>query len=217
MLSLVKSLSPARLVCGCWLAAGMACIPLDEITQPYLTELGRQPWPRCLAERWQDLGATYGILLFLLVGLATWRVDRGRTFIQFAICVSAVGAAAQVVKHVVGRVRPHAAGDSTLFLGPLGIFNSGPNVPIDSMPSGHTAAAFAMATVLALRWPSTRWAVFPLAIGVGISRTLVDRHFPSDVVLGSLLGTTLAVAAWNWSANLCRGPCTGTELTDEVS
>lgn len=216
MFGLVKSLSPARFAFGCWLATGMACIPLDEFVQPYLTELGREPWLRSLAGQWQDLGGTFGILLFLGAGLVTLPLDRGRNFMRFAICISTVGVAAQLVKHIVGRVRPHAAEDGTLFLGPLGIFNSGPSVPIDSMPSGHTAAAFAMATVLALRWPMTRWTVYPLAIGVGIARTLVDRHFPSDVALGSLLGTTLALAAWNWSRNIQRGDCAGAESLEEA-
>lgn len=59
---------------------------------------------------------------------------------------------------------------------------------IDSMPSGHTAAAFAMATALAWRWPKARCLWYLLAGGVGIARMLVDRHFLSDVILGALLG-----------------------------
>ena len=186
-----------RVLIACWLVAGLACVLLDETIQPTLTVYGRQPAVHWIAVYWQDLGAAPGILLFLMVGLAASFVEHGYTFVRFAACVSSAGVAAQLIKYTVGRARPHSIDDTTRFLGPFGVLNFGDPLPIDSMPSGHTAAAFAMAAALAFRWPASGWICYPLAVGVGMSRTLVDRHFPSDVILGALVGIVITTVIWN--------------------
>lgn len=61
------------------------------------------------------------------------------------------------------------------FYGPFAWFRISHGVRIDSMPSGHTAAAFAMATVLSLRWPRAQIVWYSLAVGVGACRILNRR------------------------------------------
>jgi undecaprenyl-diphosphatase len=61
-----------------------------------------------------------------------------------------------------------------------------------SLPSGHTAAAFLMATIIASFFPSLALISFTWATLVGLSRILLGVHFPLDVVLGAILGSTLA-------------------------
>ena len=58
-----------------------------------------------------------------------------------------------------------------------------------SYPSGHTARAFAAATVLFISLGGKgRW-LFPiLALGSGLSRLLLGVHFVPDVIGGALLG-----------------------------
>ncbi len=58
-----------------------------------------------------------------------------------------------------------------------------------SYPSGHTARAFAAATVLFISLGGKgRW-LFPiLALGAGLSRLLLGVHFVPDVIGGALLG-----------------------------
>ena len=109
-----------------------------------------------------------------------------------ALSLASAGLAVNVLKYLFGRARPDRVHDQTIFYGPFGMFNHGAGVAIDSMPSGHTTAAFAMATALAWRWPRWTFLWYLLAAGVGVSRTFVDRHFPSDVILGALLGTVVA-------------------------
>ncbi len=65
-----------------------------------------------------------------------------------------------------------------------------------SMPSGHTTAAFAIATALTLCYPKPyvyipayAWAAF-----VGYGRMYLGLHYPSDVLAGAILGSASAIA-----------------------
>ena len=63
-----------------------------------------------------------------------------------------------------------------------------------SFPSGHTIAAFAVATVIARRYSNHRWvpyAAYGLAGLVGFSRLTLSAHFLSDVFAGAALGYTI--------------------------
>ena len=63
-----------------------------------------------------------------------------------------------------------------------------------SFPSGHTAAAFSLATSLSITYP--KWYVIaPSAVwacGVGLARINQGVHYPSDVLTGALIGTGCA-------------------------
>ena len=64
-----------------------------------------------------------------------------------------------------------------------------------SFPSGHTIAAFSVATVFARRYPKYRWlpyVAYGLAGVVGFSRVSLSAHFPSDVFMGAALGYSIS-------------------------
>ncbi|WP_049048478.1 phosphatase PAP2 family protein [Aeromonas hydrophila] len=67
-----------------------------------------------------------------------------------------------------------------------------------SLPSGHTAAAFLMATVLAANFPLWAPLLFVWAALVGASRLLLGVHYLSDLVAGALLGGGCALLALGW-------------------
>ena len=64
-----------------------------------------------------------------------------------------------------------------------------------SFPSGHTIAAFSVATVVARRYGKHRWvpyAAYGLAGLVGFSRLTLSAHFVSDVFMGGALGYSIS-------------------------
>jgi len=57
-----------------------------------------------------------------------------------------------------------------------------------SFPSGHTAAAFAIALSLLGAAPALVIPALILAFAVGFARIYLGVHYPIDVVFGALLG-----------------------------
>jgi membrane-associated phospholipid phosphatase len=66
----------------------------------------------------------------------------------------------------------------------------------NSFPSGHSTAAFALYTILALHYARKRNIqifLLILAILVGISRVYLVAHFPEDILFGSAIGVFIAL------------------------
>jgi undecaprenyl-diphosphatase len=96
-------------------------------------------------------------------------------------------AAVQVLKRTVVRARPCDAGGQPLALVDL------PD-PF-SFPSGHTAAATAVAASVVLAQPVFAPLVVPLAALIGYSRVRLRVHHLSDVLAGAALGLAGAIVA----------------------
>jgi hypothetical protein len=64
-----------------------------------------------------------------------------------------------------------------------------------SFPSGHTAAAFAVAPVLAKHFGSAALApAYALAVGTALGRLEDKKHFLSDVTVGAAIGLSVGLA-----------------------
>ncbi len=85
---------------------------------------------------------------------------------------AATGATVFAIKYLTNRRRPDGQDDR---------FNS-------SFPSGHTAGAFFIACYLSEKRPKLRIPLYIWAVGVGISRVYLNRHWPSDVIVGAGIG-----------------------------
>ncbi len=57
-----------------------------------------------------------------------------------------------------------------------------------SLPSGHAASAFLFAEFFSAKYPRWRIPLYIWAVGVAVSRVYLERHWPSDVLLGALIG-----------------------------
>lgn len=62
-----------------------------------------------------------------------------------------------------------------------------------SFPSGHTSAAFMMATLVGFFVPSLIAPLFLWAASVGFSRVVLGVHFPTDTLMGVVLGVGTAI------------------------
>lgn len=113
------------------------------------------------------------------------------------------------LKYSLGRQRPFQGNGSGTF------FQGG-----TSFPSGHAAAAWAVAGVFAHEYPGplTKILAYGLAGAVSYSRVRGRQHFPSDVFIGGMMGnmvaqeiytrhhdTELGGAAWRSIGEIVRG------------
>ena len=92
--------------------------------------------------------------------------------------------AVEALKYSLRRDRPYQADGSGAF------FQSGGT----SFPSEHSAAAWAVAGVIAHEYPGTftKIAAYGLASLVSFSRVKSQQHFNSDVFIGALIGNMVA-------------------------
>jgi undecaprenyl-diphosphatase len=65
-----------------------------------------------------------------------------------------------------------------------------------SFPSGHTTAAFSLAVMIALYFPILGLITLPLAFCVGVSRMYLGVHYPTDVIVGMFIGTSISLITY---------------------
>jgi undecaprenyl-diphosphatase len=133
--------------------------------------------------------------LYLGVGVILWMFDPqdGPLFFSTALMAYALELPLYVLlKKSVKRKRPCDL---------MGFLNAH-ITPSDkfSLPSGHTAAAFLMAALLAHFYPSVAIFVYCWASMIGISRVLLGVHYPSDILAGAALGMTISFISFNFLA-----------------
>lgn len=70
-------------------------------------------------------------------------------------------------------------------------------IPSDqfSLPSGHTAGAFLMASIISVVFPGFSALAFIWAGLIGLSRVMLGVHYPSDIIAGACLGISSAYAS----------------------
>ncbi|MDH5723834.1 MAG: phosphatase PAP2 family protein [Nitrospira sp.] len=173
-------------------------LPWDQLTTPWMAFTSN-------TGDWIGQGWRLASLSILLLAIA-WVMEKPAikvAAVQSLIAHGIAAVLANVLKHLIGRPRPKFvhSGDWQIAIS----WVSG----LDSFPSGHSTASFAVATVLAKRFPLWGPLCISVAAFVALSRVLRGSHFPTDVVGGAVVGIlsgSLAAAPLKaWRAALQEG------------
>lgn len=123
--------------------------------------------------------------------LAALPVIHGVEAVAVALVMLGTGALAtlvyKLIKHTTHRLRPcESTPDLILTVAPLDRF---------SFPSGHTLHAVCFTVITCSVFPGWAWVLVPFTVLVGLSRLVLGLHYLSDVLVGALIGGTLAAGA----------------------
>ena len=187
-------------------------VPLTRFVRSLYSSVGMEPnpWLLLVSNIGDRLGKGESLVVLSLGLLAVgyglkhqqWK-DAGW---QSLIAHGLAALSANILKHLIGRPRPKFMHAGNLELSPVS--GSG----WDSFPSGHAAAAVAVATTLAVKFPRARWPILAVAVAVAASRVFRGSHYLTDVAGGAALGCVMGMVAahpwreWRTSAGkaLCR-------------
>ena len=140
-----------------------------------------------------DPGALAISASLFVVGYAAHKPDLTDASRHSLEAILASGAITQVLKLSVGRARPNLSRDTNAYM--FHPFH-GSQTDFNSLPSGHTTASFAAATVFSAEIRRTHPdaakyatpALYGIASLVGGARMYNDRHWFTDVATGALIG-----------------------------
>lgn len=119
--------------------------------------------------------------------LVLWVIDgkiKREQVLHAILAVAVAWGIAQVIKAVFPTVRPFELNGLT----PLTLLPSSDG----AFPSGHSAAAFALATTIWLHDKKIGSVFFIAALTVGAARVWGNVHYPVDILGGAILGAVVA-------------------------
>ncbi|HTN53582.1 MAG TPA: phosphatase PAP2 family protein [Anaeromyxobacter sp.] len=140
----------------------------------------RAPWRTAVARALTRAGDARSWTVVGLALLATCSVPGVHLGLRLAAAALGATALSQALKRTLSRTRPDVriAGFEALAQNPDRF----------SFPSGHTAAAFAVAVAFAGEPYAAGPVSLLLALGIALSRVYLGAHYPLDVGAGALLG-----------------------------
>ncbi len=155
---------------------------LDSGLLLWIQNVVRQEWLNPVVELYTHLGDAGMLWIVCNLGLLLYRPTRkmgmvGLTAMLFGLMITNV-----TLKELVARPRPWLDVEG---LYPL-IQEHDPN----SFPSGHTCASFAAVSAWWKFFDGgwKKWIWGALAVCMGLSRLYVGVHYPSDVLMGAMVG-----------------------------
>lgn len=166
-----------------WIQEYLRCDILDKIF-PVFTSLGEKGWFFILT----------AVILLCIPKYRKWGASLGCALI-FGLIFGNL-----LIKNIVARTRPYDLVDyMTILVEPLSDY---------SFPSGHTMAAFEFFAVICMMPIKRRYKVLAgaFAFTMAFSRLYLYVHFPSDVLVGMLLGAFFGVLGVWVAANVHYPP-----------
>jgi undecaprenyl-diphosphatase len=95
----------------------------------------------------------------------------------------------KIIKRWIARPRPYRTCP--------GIRACAPSLDEFSFPSGHTLHSVAFSLILTVYYPALAIVVWPFTVLVAVSRIVLGLHYPSDVVVGAVIGALTAAISFN--------------------
>lgn len=122
---------------------------------------------------WDKLSTALAVGLIGGAAAVSFEKSDNQGVVEFAKGLGSTILLTEALKAVISEPRPDGSGN-------------------DSFPSGHTAAAFAAATYLSIRYRDSLGGSVPLLYGAaaltGVARVKADKHYAKDVVAGAVIG-----------------------------
>jgi len=137
------------------------------------------------------LGSHFALILFIILSriITKQKIVLRRLILLYAIQSAVIYS----LKFLIQRQRPF------VFLEMASKLSEGPGEILDpSFPSAHAAFSFMMATLLARWFPRYRIIFFLLAGFIGWTRIYLGVHYPTDVIVGGLLGYGITRLFLHW-------------------
>ncbi len=196
--------SPLRWSAKDWLTAGLvagATVGVGFLDEEIQSAFGNSPdEPHQSRREFLKVGKYFGdggvaagyLTLLYLTGMARDDDELKSTVLLAGESFLISGFFTEMLKHLIGRGRPNSVEGPDEFEGPDFTFDQSL-----SFPSGHTTAAFAIATVFARQYQRHFWVpplLYSLATMTAVSRINDNVHWASDVVFGAALGYFTASA-----------------------
>lgn len=178
------------------IAGGVAACALDMPVYRFVDEhIEAHGYDRSqVVQGFEDFAQTIPPLAIIW---AVWQLDRrhGRqVVIRMFLAFVMAGAVSGIGKLGVGRYRPEYFKGQTWRQTWIDVGFGHRETKERSFFSGHSGAAFTMATILSAYYPPLRPVVYTLAGGCAASRVATEHHWLSDVYIGSLAGIALGWA-----------------------
>jgi membrane-associated phospholipid phosphatase len=175
-----------------WRDGPSSCAPCDPESVPFFDRWTIHE-PNLVWDGASDLVGV-GVMLASILDLATAGRAGGASMLASIESFVWAEAVTHLAKAAVGRKRPILYTDLAAEVAAAGRHQR-------SMPSGHTAGAFAFATSYWLSRsnvteddkPWLRWIFMAGATTVGVLRVAAGKHYPSDVLVGAAVGVASAV------------------------
>ena len=142
-----------------------------------------------------------GLFAIMCIIVYYFHLKQKQQGIAMLISFIVIATIVQVAKNLFNSPRPKLffnPGQYTHFIEGVSIANYA------SFPSGHTACAFAIATVMVLMAnnKTIQLALLTAALLVGYSRIYLGQHFLLDVIVGAVIGTASGIIGFYIAINM---------------